>query len=368
MRRGAVRGVVDGVHEHVVHGWARHAGDTERVKVQILQGGRRAGSVVADRYRQDLEAAGEGDGCCAFSWMIPEKYCDGDSWSFAVETTEGYHIGEFQFTTSESAPSDKFMRKMPSAQNAIDVFAGKWLTRVPSPTGGFFASGNLDLFTDDARPHWVAQRFGDRLCGLKGRKILELGPMEGHHTFKLERMGGDVTAIECNIECYMKCLIVKEALGLRARFFLGDFLSYLETSGTFFDLIMASGVLYHMVNPIRLIYLLSKRTGNVFVWTHYWKEGAPAEDCPTQRIGYAGYECTGYRRYYGPGEELSAGYMGGLGAWALRLPRETILDAFHHFGLSEITIHGDEEQHEGGPCMSFSASIPSASNVDFDGR
>ena len=358
MSKAAIRGVIDGVHENTVYGWARHTGSTRRVRIEIIHGDRLVDSIPADQYRQDLETAGEGDGHCAFAWVIPEKYRDGDSYSFLVQTEEGSPVGELQLPTLESDPSAKFVGKMPAAQNAIDIFAGEWLTRIPNPVGGFFASGDLALFTDDARPHWTAGMFGDPLCGLKNRKILELGPMEGHHTYQLERMGGDVIAIECNAECYLKCLVVKEALGMRAKFFLGNFLSYLEAPGTFFDLIMASGVLYHMVNPIRLIYLLSTRTNNVFMWTHYWKEGIPDEDWPSERIGYGGYECTGYRRHYGSGENLSSKYMGGLGAWAVRLPPENILEAFHHFGLSEVIIHDDYEQHEGGPCMSFSASVP----------
>ena len=47
---------------------------------------------------------------------------------------------------------------------------------------------------------------------------------------------------------------MKEAVGLsRTRFLLGDFCEYLETTDERFDLVFASGVLYHMADPIGLI-------------------------------------------------------------------------------------------------------------------
>ena len=71
-----------------------------------------------------------------------------------------------------------------------------------------------------------------------------------------------------NPRAYLKCLIVKEILGLqRSRFLLGDFVSYLKESKESFDI---SGVLYHTRNPAELIHLCSKKTDKVIIWTHYY--------------------------------------------------------------------------------------------------
>jgi SAM-dependent methyltransferase len=83
--------------------------------------------------------------------------------------------------------------------------------------------------------------------------VLELGPLEGGHSFMFERLGArEVIAIEANPRAYLKCLIIKELLDLRrVRFLCGDFLEYLRADGTDFDLVFASGVLYHMRNLAR---------------------------------------------------------------------------------------------------------------------
>ena len=352
-------GALDGVYDETLYGWARYLGSEERVEVQIYHADRLLGSVVADQYRPDLEAANLGDGRCAFSWPIPEEYRDGSPHTLLIMTPDKDLIAQCSFTTPEPDPEmGRIPSKMPDSQNAIDLFAGGWLNRIPKPEGDFFASGEQSLFTTDFRPRWANEVFGDSLLGLKGKRILELGPMEGHHTWQLEQMGAEVTAIEGNPNCYLKCLVVKEVLGMKAKFFVGDFLQYLATPGTSFDLIMASGVLYHMVNPIELIYLLSTRTSNVYVWSHYWKEGIPSRRWFAERVAFGGFECTGYRRYYVRDEHSTRGYMGGLGGWSVWLPLESITAAFRHFGLSEITLHAHEEEHSEGPAISFSARVP----------
>ena len=358
MKPLAAQGKVDGVYGNTMYGWARYLDGTERVEVRIYHANRLIGSVVADHYRSDLETAELGDGRHAFSWEIPETYRNSRFYTFFVKTAEGVFIDRCLFSTSEAGPQpENIVNRMPSRQNAVDVFAGAWLNRIPNPDGGFFTSGELPLFTDDHRVRWAAEVFGDSLGGLKGKKILELGPMEGHHTWQLERMGGEVIAIEGNANCYLKCLVIKEVLDMKAKFFAGDFLQYLELPGMSFDLVMASGVLYHMVNPIELISLISARTDNVFIWTHYWEEGASGDGWSAERVGFGGYECIGYRRYYGTGDHGLPGYMGGQGAWSVWLPRDSIFEALSHFGLGEITLHAVDHQSKEGPSMSFSASV-----------
>jgi hypothetical protein len=41
----------------------------------------------------------------------------------------------------------------------------------------------------------------------------------------------------------------------------GDFVSYLKTAEASFDICLASGVLYHTINPAELIYLISRKNG-----------------------------------------------------------------------------------------------------------
>ena len=90
----------------------------------------------------------------------------------------------------------------------------------------------------------------------------------------LESMGAkSIFVIEANTIGYLKCLITKEIMELkRSRFLLGDFVTYLKSTGESFDAGIASGVLYHMQNPVELIHLISRKTNKIVLWTHYYDE------------------------------------------------------------------------------------------------
>jgi hypothetical protein len=68
----------------------------------------------------------------------------------------------------------------------------------------------------------LADRFGVR-GRLDDMSLLELGPLEGAHTYQLEKLGAkSILAIEANVEAFLKCLITKEITGLQvAKFMLG---------------------------------------------------------------------------------------------------------------------------------------------------
>ena len=61
----------------------------------------------------------------------------------------------------------------------------------------------------------------------------------------LERAGGDILSIEGNHGAFLRCLIVKNFLGLKSKFLLGDFSNF-DISRDTFDTVVASGVLYHI--------------------------------------------------------------------------------------------------------------------------
>ena len=56
------------------------------------------------------------------------------------------------------------------------------------------------------------------------------------------------------------------------KFVLGDFCKFLEKPSEFFDFIIASGVLYHLKNPIQILELILSQTKHVLIWTHYYDE------------------------------------------------------------------------------------------------
>jgi hypothetical protein len=68
----SLRGHLEWASRFGVAGWARDQDGQAPLRLEVLAGRRRLGVAVADRYRPDLAAAGEGDGRCAFElWFNP---------------------------------------------------------------------------------------------------------------------------------------------------------------------------------------------------------------------------------------------------------------------------------------------------------
>jgi hypothetical protein len=247
----------------------------------------------------------------------------------------------------------KFNRGAPSDQAAIDIFKGHWASKIPDH-GGALAAGTASLFTDDPRPHYALRAFGNNPERIEGARVLELGPLEGGHTYQLEKLGADVLAIEGNAEGYLKCLIVKEIFDLKSRFLYGNFSQYLERGPPDFDLIFAAGVIYHMVEPLALIRLICQSSPRAFIWTHYYEQklckGFFSRSIKDER----GYAAPHYRRnYFNPGGSM---FWGGLASYACWLERDSLLDAFRHFGHPHIEIMEETPHHPNGPSFSFVTS------------
>jgi SAM-dependent methyltransferase len=159
--------------------------------------------------------------------------------------------------TIESALAE-YAKIKPDAQNAFDLFTGSWSTKFDDAV----TRGTFDGL-HDPRIVWLSEQFD-----LGSKRVLELGPLEAAHTAMLERAGADVLAIEANKGAFLRCLVAKNHLGLRARFLLGDFELH-DFGVDSFDLIVASGVLYHMRDPAKLLQRLSLASKRLFLWTHY---------------------------------------------------------------------------------------------------
>lgn len=186
---------------------------------------------------------------------------------------------------------DEYFMKYPNSQNAIDIFHGEWSSIIP---GNIKSNGNADLF-NDPRIDLICDKIGD----LRNANILELGPLEGGHTYMLSKKlnARSVTAIEANSRAYLKCLIIKELLEMNSvSFMLGDFDQYLDDCNTF-DLILACGVIYHCRNPIETIVKITNRTQKVGLWSHYFKE-SEVRSIYGNRFSYIG-EVMNYKGYTG---------------------------------------------------------------------
>jgi hypothetical protein len=253
---------------------------------------------------------------------------------------------------------DTYVQSAPSPQNALDIFQGEWSSRLPAPLASL-AAGSIDLF-DDPRVRWFMSETG----GVTGKSVLELGPLEAGHSYMLEQYGaGEVTAIEANTRAFLKCLIAKELLAIRrVRFLCGDFVEYLRQDGPMFDVCLASGVLYHMQNPVELIALMAGRCReHLLLWSHYYDEDIIAGNpvlapkfTEAKTAEHGGFRHTLYRQEYQQAVKWS-GFCGGSAPLSHWMKRDELLEALRRFGFEVQNIGFDERSHPNGPAFALVA-------------
>ncbi len=250
---------------------------------------------------------------------------------------------------------DHYVADLPSAQTAVDAVPG-WIGAMPPESHA--RAGDLSFFLDPRISGLLS------LYACAGKNVLELGPLEGFHTYMLHQAGAaSLDAIEANALAFIRCLITKETLRLdRARFHLGDFMKWLEAREQRYDLIVASGVLYHSHDPVRLLELIGEKADAVFLWTHYFDDTVmPRGDL--RRVPFSEQvelrECRGVqvrlheRSYYKAWRDPA--FCGGLQDRHFWVDREDILALLSAFGFDRLTICDEEPDHQNGPCFSVLA-------------
>ncbi len=255
---------------------------------------------------------------------------------------------------------DRYVASVPSDQNALDLFKGEWSSAMPGSRPDLQA-GAAGLF-EDSRITWGVEQLG----GLRDRRVLELGPLEGAHTFMAEQLGAaSVIAVEANVRAYLRCLVVKEIFGLhRSRFLLGDFLRYLEAAPADapFDVCLASGVLYHMADPIRLLRGIRAVARSMFLWTHYYDDeairalGNAEKRFPRSRRHEAGGRSFTLHEYH-YGEALGwTGFCGSGAQFSCWMERADLLAAVELAGFRDVRVGMEQRDHPYGPALCLVAS------------
>jgi len=253
---------------------------------------------------------------------------------------------------------DTYVRQAPSPQHALDLFANEWSSAMPEGLGITAMPGTAKLF-DDPRIAWA-----DARLGFAGRRIVELGPLEGGHSYMMQQRGAaSITAIEANSRAYLKCLIVKEVLGLdKVSFQLGDFDAYLATKPPRADICIASGVLYHSVDPVMLLSSLARLTDKLFLWTHYYDESILRNQPtlnkyfePTESLLISGTYFAAANKHYETALEWQ-GFCGGPATYAKWLSRDAIIHFLKSAGYTTIDISFDQPTHANGPAFAICAT------------
>lgn len=243
---------------------------------------------------------------------------------------------------------DLYSKDAPTHATAFEIFQHEWSSAVPG-----FETGKSKLFEDD-RVRWLESQLGS----FQGKRVLELGPLEGGHTTMMERGGAEIVSIEANQRGFLKCLVVKNALNLKTEFLYGDFSRYLESAPPrSFDFVLASGVLYHMNEPLKLLHEVA-RVGDAFgVWTHYYDASilgaTPRFDPHPQFHVLDGKTVEVYRQNY-LFSVTARGFCGGSAPTSYWLTRDGLLDYVQSLGF-EVRVGAEDLRHPGGPCILFFA-------------
>ncbi|MGF6253768.1 class I SAM-dependent methyltransferase [Ensifer sp. LBL] len=250
-----------------------------------------------------------------------------------------------------------FSPDVPGHQPALDIFRGGWSVKLPDELG--LSAGSHEHF-NDPRIAWA----GPTIKGFSGKRILELGPFEAYNTCEMERLGAEVTAIEGSADNFFKCLIMKNVFNLRATFLYGDFNKHELADGEGYDVLWASGVLYHMVDPIAFLRKAATLSRKMFLWTQYFDASVMTPDHPS--IGHfdeernvivhlEGRDITLHWRSYleiKPGQPFSGG-SSDFSYW-MELP--DILFVLDKLGFDGIQMGVNNPAFPPGPACFFLAS------------
>lgn len=218
---------------------------------------------------------------------------------------------------------------------------------------GLPTTGHASLF-EDGRIIW----FEERLGGFAGKTVLELGPLECGHTHMMTQRGATVLAIESNLRAWMRCLVVKDAVNMTgATVLLGDFVPYLANSPPRVDFALASGVLYHMTDPVSLLRNLCDASDAIGLWTHYADVGVlrargdqgKFDAKPRRMTTPRGRTVELYDQRYLDALEWS-GFCGGSAPGSSWLRREDILGILEDEGFACETFL-DQLDHQNGPAF-----------------
>lgn len=256
---------------------------------------------------------------------------------------------------------DLYVSDYPSPTLAVDLFKGEWSSKLPGLPDN--ASGSSPLFDDPRVSFWVKSIesvFPQSFIDPTAFKVLELGPLEGGHTYQLSKKSWQILSIENNVRAFMRCLLVANMYNMRARFMLGNFEEFLidSPSPDIYDFVLASGVLYHLKKPTETLRRLLKITKSIGIWSHYASPSFMATQPGRWEMveyldSFSGKVVKGFKQNYGEALELSS-YCGGSAPFSVWMTQEQILGILKESGFT-VNISNDERESPSGPNITLFA-------------
>jgi hypothetical protein len=180
----------------------------------------------------------------------------------------------------------------------------------------------------------------------KTATVLELGSLEGAHTFILAQRPGvkRVLALEGREFNLRKSRFVQELLHVANAEFAQANLenSDLAAFGKF-DAVFCSGLIYHLPEPWKLISQLPALAPNLFIWTHY------EADTDSEIVS------DGLRGKIHP-EGGAADPLSGMSATATWLTLESLIAALTKSGYASVHVIDNDLSHPNGPAVTIGAT------------
>jgi hypothetical protein len=180
----------------------------------------------------------------------------------------------------------------------------------------------------------------NKIYKLEGKRILELGPLEGGHTLAMSRLGArEIVSVEGRPENFIKCSLVKSLYGVNnANFVFGDLRSVDLASLGRFDICVCLGVLYHLPNPFRALEAIRSVSDRVYIWTHCASDTYPEGSTVTAELESM---CDDTKRvyegkYYG---EVLKKPQAGLQARSFWFTREALSTAVRDSGFDNLRLN-----------------------------
>jgi hypothetical protein len=141
------------------------------------------------------------------------------------------------------------------------------------------------------------------------KRILELGPLEGGNTIKLEALNPEeIISVEGRVESFIKCCLIKNIYGLnRTRFYLDNVMNISKEKYGSFDIAVILGLLYHLDRPDILLKRLSEMADVLIISTHYADSTSPYPNAEKKIIKSQNGEYAGRLYVEDPHSDPNAG-------------------------------------------------------------
>lgn len=175
--------------------------------------------------------------------------------------------------------------------------------------------------------------------------ILELGSLEGGHSFGLARNPSveRIVALEGRAFNIERSEFVQKLLGVtKVKFFEANLEATDLAAHGKFDAVFCAGLLYHLPEPWKLIAQCARVSPGLFIWTHY-----AADDNKVEVNGYQGkwYQESGLR------DPLSG--LSKESFWPT-LPSLKVMLAQN--GFAKTHVIEDDAKHPHGPAVTLAAT------------